>query len=117
MNPVIYREEPCKGALNRCTGMPFRWTLNPYMGCVHRCAYCYVRAYEKRADRPSDDMYGRSIRVKTNVAQVLGWELHRGNGPLPACRGPVQAHSRLPAGPGGGSQPLRPDHARAHDHP
>jgi DNA repair photolyase len=77
MNPVVYRIEPCKGALNKTVGMPFRWTLNPYMGCVHRCAYCYVRAFEKRADRPSDERYGRSIRVKTNVAQVLGWELHR----------------------------------------
>jgi len=57
--------------------MPFRWTLNPYMGCVHRCTYCYVRAYEKRADRPSDDRYGRSIRVKPNVAQVLRWELNK----------------------------------------
>jgi DNA repair photolyase len=58
-------------------GMPFRWTLNPYMGCVHRCTYCYVRAYEKRADRPYDSRYGTSIRVKTNVAQVLRWELHK----------------------------------------
>ena len=72
-----YREEPCKTALNRCQGMPFRWTLNPYMGCVHRCTYCYVRAYEKRADRPSDERYGRSIRIKTNVAQVLRHELHK----------------------------------------
>jgi DNA repair photolyase len=73
----LYREEPCKTALNPCKGMPFRWTLNPYMGCVHRCTYCYVRAYEKRADRPSDERYGTSIRVKTNVAQVLYWELRR----------------------------------------
>jgi DNA repair photolyase len=36
-----------------------------------------VRNYEKRADRPSDFRYGTSIRVKTNVAQVLGWELHK----------------------------------------
>jgi DNA repair photolyase len=73
----IYREEPCKTALNRTKGMPFRWTLNPYMGCVHRCSYCYVRAYEKRADRPFDARYGTSIRVKTNVAEVLRWELHK----------------------------------------
>jgi len=68
-----YREQPCKTALNQTKGMPFRWTLNPYMGCVHRCTYCYVRAYERRADRPFDERYGRSIRVKTNVAQVLRW--------------------------------------------
>jgi DNA repair photolyase len=57
--------------------MPFRWTLNPYMGCVHRCTYCYVRAYEKRADRPFDDRYGGSIRIKTNVVEVLRYELRR----------------------------------------
>ena len=72
-----YREQPCKTALNQTKGMPFRWTLNPYMGCVHRCTYCYVRAYERRADRPFDERYGRSIRVKTNVAQVLRWEVQR----------------------------------------
>ena len=72
-----YREEPCRNALNRVRGMPFAWSLNPYMGCAHRCTFCYVRAFEARADRPSDDRYGASIRVKTNVADVLRRELAR----------------------------------------
>jgi DNA repair photolyase len=75
--PVEYREEPCRSALNRVQGMGFKWSLNPYMGCVHRCTFCYVRAFEQRAERPSDDRYGRSIRVKTNVAEVLRRELAR----------------------------------------
>jgi DNA repair photolyase len=70
-----YREEPCKAALNRVKGMMFSWSLNPYMGCVHQCTFCYVRAFELRADRPFDDRYGRSIRVKTNVVEVLRREL------------------------------------------
>ena len=74
---VEYREEPCKVALNRVKGMMFKWSLNPYMGCVHRCTFCYVRAFELRADRPFDDRYGRSIRVKTNVVEVLRRELAR----------------------------------------
>ncbi len=74
---VEYREEPCRAALNRVSGMGFAWSLNPYMGCVHRCTFCYVRAFERRADRPADDRYGRSIRVKTNVAEVLRVELRR----------------------------------------
>src|SRR5215470_10668602 len=74
---VEYREEPCKVALNRVKGMGFTWSLNPYMGCVHRCTFCYVRAFERRADRPSDDRYGVSLRVKTNVAEVLRVELAR----------------------------------------
>jgi DNA repair photolyase len=74
---VEYREEPCRSALNRVQGMGFKWSLNPYMGCVHRCTFCYVRAFEKRADRPSDARYGTSIRVKVNVAEVLARELAR----------------------------------------
>src|SRR5262245_61712978 len=72
-----YREEPCRSALNRVQGMPFKWSLNPYMGCVHRCTFCYVRTFERRADRPSDERYGTSIRVKTNVAEALRKELAR----------------------------------------
>jgi DNA repair photolyase len=74
---VEYREEPCRSALNRVKAMRFKWSLNPYMGCVHRCTFCYVRAFEARADRPFDDRYGVSIRVKTNVAEVLRKELAR----------------------------------------
>src|SRR5438105_3201650 len=74
---VEFREEPCRSALNRVEGMPFKWSLNPYMGCAHRCTFCYVRAFERRADRPSDERYGRSIRVKTNVAAVLKAEVSR----------------------------------------
>jgi len=72
-----YVEEPCRSALNRVTGMDFQWSLNPYMGCGHRCTFCYVRAFERRADRPSDDRYGERVRVKTNVADVLRLELER----------------------------------------
>jgi DNA repair photolyase len=75
--PVAYREEPCRTALNRVKGMPFAWSLNPYTGCAHRCTFCYVRGFEQRADRPSDDRYGRTIRVKVNVAEVLRRELGR----------------------------------------
>ena len=57
--------------------MGFKWSLNPYMGCVHRCTFCYVRHFEHRSDRPSDNRYGTSIRVKTNVAEVLRRELAR----------------------------------------
>ncbi|MCK9518773.1 MAG: radical SAM protein [Dehalococcoidia bacterium] len=72
-----YREEPCRSALNRVEGLPFRWSLNPYMGCAHRCTFCYVRGFELRAERPSGEAYGRSIRVKTNVVEVLRGELQR----------------------------------------
>ncbi len=77
MPPVEYREEPCGAALSRIKGAPWMvpWSLNPYTGCAHRCTFCYVRAFERRADRPSDDRYGASIRVKVNIADRLRLEL------------------------------------------
>ena len=72
-----YRDEPCRSALTRVRNMPFKWSLNPYMGCAHRCTFCFVRAFERLADRPSDARYGTSIRVKTNLVEVLSGELAR----------------------------------------
>jgi DNA repair photolyase len=80
--------------------MPFEWSLNPYMGCAHRCTFCYVRAFERRAARPWDDRYGRSIRVKTNVAEVLRRELAR----------PGWAHS--PVAIGAATDPYQPAEGR-----
>jgi DNA repair photolyase len=97
---VEYREEPCRSALNRVKGMPFGWSLNPYMGCAHRCTFCYVRAFEARADRPWDDRYGSSIRVKTNVAEVLRRELAR-----PSWR-------REPVAVGAATDPYQPAEGR-----
>jgi DNA repair photolyase len=77
LTDVEYLEVQCKSALNPVKGMGFSWSLNPYTGCEHRCAFCYVRAFELRADRPSGDRYGRAIRVKVNVAAVLRSELSR----------------------------------------
>lgn len=71
------RQAPCTTALSRVSGMPFSWSLNPYVGCSHRCAFCYVRAFELRADRPWDDRYGSEVRAKTNIAEVLRRELAR----------------------------------------
>jgi len=77
LTDVDYLEIHCKSALNPVKGMPFDWSLNPYTGCEHRCAFCYVRAFELRADRPADDRYGRTVRIKLNVAGVLRSELSR----------------------------------------
>src|SRR6202049_1060560 len=74
---VEYVEVQCKSALNAVKGMFFGWSLNPYTGCEHRCAFCYVRAFELRAARRVGDGYGRSIRVRVTVAGVLRSELSR----------------------------------------
>ena len=72
-----YREEPCKSALNPVKGMGFKWSLNPYMGCVHRCTFCYVRHFEHRSDRPFDNRYGTSIRVALSMRGDVSREVGR----------------------------------------
>ena len=40
---IRFHEVRAKSALNRVPArsrMPFRWTINPYRGCSHACAYC-----------------------------------------------------------------------------
>lgn len=40
---MTFHEVMCRSALNHVPGasaMPFDWTVNPYRGCSHACAYC-----------------------------------------------------------------------------
>jgi DNA repair photolyase len=71
---IRFHEVRAKSALNRVpprSRMPFRWTINPYRGCSHACAYCasgdtQVLAMDGRrtalADlRPGDRVYGTEV--------------------------------------------------------
>ena len=55
---VEYRIEPCKSALTQVRGMPFKWSLNPYMGCVAP-VHVLLRPPLRAARRPP---VGRSLR-------------------------------------------------------
>lgn len=72
-----YREVLATSALNRVTGMGFRWSLNPYQGCVHSCVYCFARAHAKLADRDPGEGFATDIGVKVNLTEVLRQELSR----------------------------------------
>lgn len=77
MSRATYIEMPCKSALNAVKGMPFRWSLNPYRGCVHACHYCYARASHPYLGFNADEEFETRIVVKTNIAEVLRRELAR----------------------------------------
>ena len=72
-----YQEVVCRSALNRTSGMPFRWTLNPYRGCTHACQYCFARRYQAQLELGPGDQFSSYIFVKGNIADVLARELRR----------------------------------------
>src|SRR5215211_4174801 len=73
-----YIEISCKSAVNRVQGMPFKWSLNPYRGCVHACHYCYARARHAYFGLNADEDFESTIFVKANLPEVLRSELARG---------------------------------------
>jgi DNA repair photolyase len=101
-----YQEVRCRSALNRVTGMPFEWTLNPYRGCTHGCHYCYARRYQTQFELDSDDQFASIIFVKTNVVDVLRKELARPSwdreyvavGTATDCYQPIEGHYKLTRG-------------------
>lgn len=72
-----YEEMTSQTAINRVRGMPFKWSLNPYKGCVHGCHYCYARRYHGYLELNAGQDFTNVIFVKVNLAHVLRQELRR----------------------------------------
>ena len=78
MTEIVYAEIEAKSALNRVKGMPFDWSLNPYVGCPHACRYCFSRAYNARyRDRDVGEAFDRNVEIKTNFVEELRKQLRR----------------------------------------
>lgn len=69
---VVYEEE-AKSILstNDSPDLPFRWSLNPYRGCQHACAYCYARPTHEYLDFGAGTDFETRIVVKVNAPALL----------------------------------------------
>ena len=65
------RPSLCKSALSASTLPGLTYSLNPYRGCQHACAYCYAPCVL----RIPREQWGNVIEVKTNIPAVLAKEL------------------------------------------
>jgi DNA repair photolyase len=73
-----FYEVRAKSALNqvpKASRMPFRWTINPYRGCSHACAYCFARPTHTYLDMNAGRDFEKEIVVKVNVPELLRHEL------------------------------------------
>lgn len=66
-----------KSVLNRVQGMPFKWSINPYRGCVHGCPFCFARRTHWFLDQDGVQEWSSKIFVKVNAPEVLRTELRR----------------------------------------
>ncbi|MDP6932419.1 MAG: PA0069 family radical SAM protein [Myxococcota bacterium] len=73
------REDHSKGILTRndSPDLPFRWSLNPYRGCTHACAYCYARRYHEFLGMGAGSDFERRITIKPRAAELLEAEFLR----------------------------------------
>jgi DNA repair photolyase len=68
----VYQDDS-KGVLSRNTSpdLPFDWSVNPYRGCYHGCAYCYARPTHEFLGWGAGTDFDRKIVVKPRAAQCL----------------------------------------------
>ncbi|MDR0966356.1 MAG: radical SAM protein [Myxococcales bacterium] len=79
---VTFIEMPARSILNRVQGtrMSQFFSLNPYRGCEHACAYCYARyTHEFLDQRPGED-FERRVYIKVNAPELFVRDLRRSRG-------------------------------------
>lgn len=90
-------------ARNTSPDIPFTWSLNPYRGCYHACAYCYARPSHQHLDFGAGTDFDRRLVAKPRAAELLraAFEKRSWRGELVVfsgntdCYQPLEASYRL----------------------
>jgi len=88
---------------NNSPDIPFTWSLNPYRGCMHACAYCYARPYHEFLSMGAGTDFETRIVVKPHAPELLreAFERPRWQGEsivfsgVTDCYQPLEASLRL----------------------
>ncbi len=60
-------------ALSKSSISGLDYALNPYIGCLHSCIYCYARDFVRY--REVSDHWGKVVFVKKNLVDLLKYEV------------------------------------------
>jgi DNA repair photolyase len=75
MTGIRQREIACRTILSP-SGIPGAdYSINPYVGCMHACAYCYAHYMQRYSGH--DEPWGSFVDVKVNAPKVLIRQLRR----------------------------------------
>ena len=106
--PLEVYEDHTRGILahNDSPDVGFSWSVNPYRGCFHGCAYCYARPSHEYLSFGAGTDFERKIVVKTRAPELLreAFDAPRWQGELVAfsgvtdCYQPLEASFRLTRG-------------------
>ena len=76
---VAVYEERARSILSRneSPDVPFRWSVNPYRGCQHACAYCYARPTHQYLGFGAGTDFDTRLVAKVNAPELLRRALAR----------------------------------------
>lgn len=86
-------------ASNDSPDIGFRWSVNPYRGCTHACAYCYARPWHEYLDFGAGTDFDRKIVVKPRAPALLreAFDRKRWQGELVVFSGVTDCYQALEA--------------------
>ncbi|MBK6691759.1 MAG: PA0069 family radical SAM protein [Myxococcales bacterium] len=62
---------------NDSPDVPFSFSVNPYRGCMHACAYCYARPTHEYLSFGAGTDFDRKLLVKPHAAELLREAFHK----------------------------------------
>ena len=70
---IKVREIECASAIGKCNFPGGGWAINPYVGCLHNCAYCYARFIRRFTHH--QEPWGSFVDIRVNIAERLKKQL------------------------------------------
>jgi len=71
---MTFFEVQAKSIVNRvpeASRVPFQWTINPYRGCQHACAYCFARYSHSYLELDFGVDFDTKVVVKVNAPELV----------------------------------------------